>query len=184
MSAKILNTSGYKFVVLDELEVLREELKEEALSYELKGTILLSEEGCNIFLAGLEGKLNAFREWLCGDLRFSNIPWKDSWSADKPFNRMLVKIKKEIISMDAPLLCQNKGRAKSVKPQALEAWLDNGEEVILIDTRNDYEYKLGSFEKAIKMDLDHFREFPEKLKHFCQHYAIKNCDFLYGWYSL
>ncbi|MCD6046502.1 MAG: sulfurtransferase [Gammaproteobacteria bacterium] len=160
----ILNTSAYKFVALDQLDELRTKLKEKAIACNLKGTILLSPEGVNVFLAGLADDLNAFRAWLEQDGRFLDLPWKDSWSEKAPFNRMLVKLKKEIISMDAPMICQENQRAKSVTPEQLKAWLDAGEEVVMLDTRNDYEYKLGSFQNAIRMDLDHFREFPEKVK--------------------
>jgi UPF0176 protein len=163
-NSHILNTSAYKFVALDQLEELRAKLKEKAIACHLKGTILLSPEGINVFLAGLADDLNVFRAWLEQDKRFLDLPWKDSWSEEAPFNRMLVKLKKEIISMDAPMICQENQRAKSVAPEQLKAWLDAGEEVVMLDTRNDYEYKLGSFENAIRMDLDHFREFPEKIK--------------------
>ena len=162
--SSVLNTSGYKFIPLDHLEDLRLVLKEKALAHQLKGTILISEEGANIFLAGSVENLNIFRTWLEEDPRFLNIPWKESYSSSIPFKRMLVKIKKEIISMDAPMLCQQQDRAKSVEPEQLKAWLDAGEEVVLLDTRNDYEYRLGSFENAVLMGLDHFREFPEKIK--------------------
>ena len=108
--------------------------------------------------------LNRFRDWLAQDARFDNMPWKDSWTETVPFKRMLVKIKKEIISMNAPLICQQHDRAKAVEPKTLQAWLDSGEEVIMLDTRNDYEMKMGSFENAIQLDIHNFRDFPEKVK--------------------
>lgn len=164
MSGNILNISGYKFIALDCLEFLREKLKAKAIECALKGTILLSLEGCNIFLAGTQMDLDTFRNWLEQDPHFLNIPWKDSWSKEKPFSRMLVKIKKEIISMDAPMICQNDKRAKTVSAKQLKAWLDEAQDIVLLDTRNDYEYKLGTFENAVAMGLDHFREFPEKVQ--------------------
>lgn len=166
MSCPILNTSGYKFVVLDQLDDLRAKFKEQTAALQLKGTILLSEEGVNIFLAGREESLNAFRAGLIEDSRFLDIPWKDSWSEAQPFNRMLVKIKKEIISMDAPMLCQNTAkRARSVAPTELQEWLaQNHDEVVLLDTRNTYEVRLGSFDQALTLTIDHFRQFPNKIK--------------------
>jgi len=166
MPCNILNTSGYKFVVLDHLDDLRATLKEQLAIWQLKGTILISEEGVNIFLAGLEESLNAFRHWLMQDERFLDIPWKDSWSESQPFNRMLVKIKKEIISMDAPMLCQSAAkRARSVSPTELQQWLaQNRDAVIMLDTRNTYEVRLGSFDQALTLAIDHFREFPSKIK--------------------
>jgi UPF0176 protein len=166
MNLPTLNTSGYKFVALDELDSLRAQLKEKVAALPLKGTILLSLEGVNMFLAGDEVALNDFRAWLIKDARFLDIPWKDSWSDTQPFNRMLVKIKKEIISMDAPMICQKTAkRAKAVSPTELKHWLDqNSDDVVLLDTRNDYEVRLGSFQQAIELAMDHFREFPEKVK--------------------
>ncbi len=161
----ILNISGYKFILLNNISELQTAFKEKAAALGLKGTILLSGEGINIFMAGTPDSINAFRGYLEEDERFLNIPWKDSWSATIPYKRLLIKIKKEIISMNAPMICQNQQRAKTVAPKELKAWLDNqDEQVIMLDTRNDYEYRLGSFHNAVKLDLDHFREFPEKIK--------------------
>lgn len=175
MSRNILNISGYQFVVLDHLDDLRATLKEQTAALALKGTILISEEGINIFLAGLESAIEAFRSWLSQDMGFVDIPWKDSWSETQPFNRMLVKIKKEIISMDAPLLCQTLAkRAPAVTPKVLQKWLEeNPEEVVLLDTRNDYEVRLGSFQHALTLSIDHFRQFQKKLKRCCRHYKIR-----------
>ena len=88
--SSVLNTSGYKFIPLDHLEDLRLVLKEKALAHQLKGTILISEEGANIFLAGSVENLNIFRTWLEEDPRFLNIPWKESYSSSIPFKLMLI----------------------------------------------------------------------------------------------
>lgn len=170
----ILNISGYKFVALDNLPELRARFKEKALELDLKGTILLSEEGINAFLAGLPENVRAFCHYLEEDLRFLDMPWKDSYSVDRPFNRMLVRIKKEIISMGQPMICQEHGRrAKAVSTKQLAEWLDKKDDVVLLDTRNDYEVRLGSFENALRLDLHHFRNFPEKVKELLPHIGKK-----------
>lgn len=163
MTLTILNTSAYKFVSLDDLSELRERVKAYATECELKGTVLLSAEGINVFLAGVPSQLNAFRSWLTQDMRFDAMPWKDSWSPQQPFKRLLVKLKKEIISMGMPMVQPEQLRAQTVQPLELKTWLDQHEDVVLLDTRNDYEVRLGTFDQAITLDLQTFRSFPEKV---------------------
>lgn len=164
MTLPILNTSAYQFIRLTDLPMWRERVKAKAEQCQLKGTVLLSLEGINIFLAGEPQALNDFRQWLEQSLHLQDVPWKDSWSPEQPFKRLLVKLKKEIISMGAPDLVLDNVRAKAVSPETLKTWLDAGEEVVLLDTRNDYEVRLGTFDQAITLDLQTFRAFPEKVK--------------------
>lgn len=163
MTLPILNTSAYQFVRLTDLPMWRELVKAKAEQYQLKGTVLLSGEGINIFLAGVPQDLNDFRQWLEHSLHLKDVPWKDSWSPEQPFKRLLVKLKKEIISMGAPDLVLDNSRAKAVSPETLKAWLDAGDDVVLLDTRNDYEVRLGTFDQAVTLDLQTFRAFPEKV---------------------
>src|SRR5688500_7950620 len=99
---QILNAAAYKFVTLHELPILRAELRDRAFARKLRGTILLAPEGINLFLAGEPGPLESFLSELCGDSRFADLPIKRSYSTEQPFNRMLVKIKREIITMNQP----------------------------------------------------------------------------------
>ena len=102
MTEKFLNIAGYKFVVIPDRDALRRPFKEKCDSLDLKGTILLSYEGINIFVAGLEPNIIEFREWLGEDERFIDIPFKESNSDSQPFNRMNVRLKHEIISVGLP----------------------------------------------------------------------------------
>ena len=96
MTEMYLNIAGYTFVTLPDRDHLRQPFKKKCDSLELKGTILLSHEGINIFVAGLESSITQFREWLNEDDRFSTIPFKESLSDNQPFNRMNVRLKKKI----------------------------------------------------------------------------------------
>lgn len=169
----VLNTSAYKFVSLHDLPQWREEIKTRAQTHGLKGTVLLSAEGINIFLAGQPEALQAFRAWLEEHACFQGLPWKDSLSPEQPFKRLLVKLKKEIISMGVPTIVPEHNRAKSVQPTELKAWLDQNEDVVLLDTRNDYEVRLGTFDEAVVLDLQTFRAFPEKVTALLEAYRHK-----------
>ena len=99
---EFLNISAYRFVELDDLPVLRETLRRACVEAGLKGTILLAPEGINLVLAGVPERLHNWAAWLRTDVRFAGIEPKESWSDHQPFNRMLVKLKKEIITMRQP----------------------------------------------------------------------------------
>jgi UPF0176 protein len=163
-----LNISAYKFVEIASLDGLRAELRERCVAAGLKGTVLLSHEGINLFLAGVEARLREVLAWLTADPRFAGLPVKESWSAEQPFNRMLVKIKREIITMKQPMIRPLAGRAPHVDAPTLKRWLDQGHddegrEVALLDTRNSFEVAIGSFENAIAPPLTSFGEFPERV---------------------
>lgn len=165
----ILNISAYKFVPLDDTQVLRETLLERALERQLKGTILLAEEGINLFLAGPTDAVRGFIDALHADMRFADISPKESWSNQQPFKKMLVKVKREIIRMDHPTIRPALGRAPSVAPATVKRWLDQGHDdqgrpVVTLDTRNDFEVDEGTFEGAIDWRIRKFTDFPGALR--------------------
>ncbi|MES2353392.1 MAG: sulfurtransferase [Pseudomonadota bacterium] len=160
----IINIAAYRFVTLTDLPELRIHLKEKCLSLELRGTILLASEGINLFLAGTREHINEFTDFLTEDKRFAGMEFKESPSSHLPFNRMLVKLKKEIISMGMPEISPAEHPAPSVTAETLKSWLDEGRDVVLLDTRNDYEVRLGTFNHAQHLDLETFRAFPEEVK--------------------
>jgi UPF0176 protein len=165
----ILNISTYKFVPLPDALVLRESLLASALALGLKGTILLAEEGINLFLAGPAVDVRAFVAQLHLDMRFSDITPKESWSEQVPFKKMLVKVKREIIRMDHPTIRPALGRAPAASPATVKRWLDagvddEGRQVVTLDTRNTYEVDDGTFDNAIDWRLNKFTEFPQALK--------------------
>ncbi len=165
----ILNISAYKFVPLPDAPALREVLLGRAVGLQLKGTILLAEEGINLFLAGPADDVRGFVAQLHTDPRFADIAPKESWSASQPFKKMLVKVKREIIRMDCPTIQPAAGRAPAVAAATVKRWLDagvddNGRPVVTLDTRNDFEVDAGTFEGAIELRISKFTEFPHALQ--------------------
>ncbi len=168
MQGKFLNISAYRFVSLDDLVLLRERLRVACAEAGLKGTVLLAPEGINLFLAGEPDRLTAWVAWLKTDKRFANIEAKESWSDHQPFNRMLVKLKKEIITMRQPQVKPIGVRAPAVRPRDLKRWLDAGHDdsgraVVLLDTRNAFEIAIGTFEGAIDPGIRSFSQFAERV---------------------
>jgi UPF0176 protein len=161
----IVNLSAYKFISLDDLPGLRERVLERCDALALKGTILLAPEGINLFLAGSREAVDAFMAWLREDVRFADMVPKESLSDGVPFGRMRVRLKKEIITMRMPTIRPEGGRAPAVAPATLRRWLaqgrdDEGRELVLLDTRNDYETDVGLFERAVDYRIASFTEFP------------------------
>ncbi len=164
----ILNISAYKFIPLPDAQALRELLLQRANALQLKGTVLLAEEGINLFLAGPEWYVRGFIAQLHQDARFADIAPKESWTDIQPFKKMLVKVKGEIIRMNYPTIRPANGRAPAVAPATVKRWLDQGHDdegraVVTLDTRNDYEVDAGTFENTIDWRLTKFTEFPQAL---------------------
>ena len=159
----IVNIAAYKFVELDRLPERREQIRELGRKLELKGTVLLSEEGINLFIAGSREAIEKFLAELRSDMRLSDLVVKESLSERQPFTRMLVKIKNEIISFGVDGIDPRQRTSPKLPPEQLKQWLDEGRSVHLLDTRNDYEVEVGTFRNAHVLGIDHFREFPEAI---------------------
>ena len=166
MSAAFLNISVYKFTPFEagELPPIRERLLALCVAQSLKGTILLSTEGINLFVAGPADHIHALLAELRAVRGLADLAPKESLSAEQPFNRMLVKIKKEIISFGVDGIDPARAPAPKLSPRTLKQWLDEGRPVTLLDTRNDYEVRLGTFKGAVDPRIDHFREFPDAVR--------------------
>lgn len=163
-----LNISTYRFCELSELDTLRDQILQACLERNLKGTILLAEEGINMFLAGEEAQIRDFLIGLNQFAPLADLVTKDSWSEYQPFKKMLVKVKDEIIRMNHPTIQAYKKRAPSVSSQELKKWLkngcdDQGKPIVLLDTRNAFEVDYGTFQNAIHFDLEKFSDFPQAL---------------------
>lgn len=163
-----LNISAYKFVAIEAPKDLQVELRQRCAAAGLKGTILLAPEGINLFLAGVEENLRDVLAWLTADARFAQLPVKESWSVEQPFNRMLVKIKREIITMRHPMIRPMDQRAPHVDALTLKRWLDQGHDdtgapIKLLDTRNVFEVEIGTFENALTPPLKSFGQFPAQV---------------------
>lgn len=164
VSNEILNVSAYKFVRLDQLASRKQYLKALADSLLLKGTILLSPEGINLFLSGAPEGIHLFFEQLRKDPALSDVEPKESFSPAQPFRRMLVRLKKEIIAFGIPDIQPDKRTSPKLKAAELKRWLDEGRELILLDVRNDYEIELGTFRDARDLKIHHFRDFPQAIQ--------------------
>jgi UPF0176 protein len=167
-SMSILNISAYRFVGLDDLPALRERVLAQCHALALKGTILLAPEGINLFLAAPREAIDAFMTWLREDSRFAGLEAKESFSDEPPFKRMRVRLKKEIITLRHPTIRPAAGRAPAVDAFTLKRWLDqghddHGRDVVLLDTRNDYETDAGMFPQAVDYRIASFTELPAAL---------------------
>lgn len=161
---KVTNLAAYRFVELSGLKELREELLALCKDAGLKGTILLSVEGINLFVAGAEQGVDQLMARLRQIRGLEDFAGKVSVSDDQPFRRMLVRIKKEIISFGIEGVVPGKRTSPKLSAKELKRWLDEGRKITLLDTRNDYEVKLGTFEGAIVPDIHTFREFPKAVR--------------------
>lgn len=162
-----LHIASYKFIFFENLPALRREFIERTQALGLKGTILLAEEGINLMVAGLATAIRDFKKTLREYPALRDLKFKESLCQEMPFNRMLVKIKKEVI----PLGVTVRSPAPRISARQLKTWLDENREIVLLDTRNHYEIRLGTFNNAVHLNLGHFRDFaaracelPEALK--------------------
>ena len=164
MSNQVTNIAGYRFVNLEDRDELRQPFRDITDSLNLKGTILLSENGINFFLAGTQKAIDEYISFLNKDSRFKNIPLHISYTNYQPFRRMLVRLKKEIIALGMDEIRPEEYTGEFIEPKDFKKWLDDEKEMIVLDTRNDYELRLGTFEKAIDLNIKSFRQFPEAIK--------------------
>jgi UPF0176 protein len=163
---KILNIAAYKFVALDRLPELKAGIAQALAARRILGTVLLAEEGINLFLAAESAAIHDFLAWLRLDARLQELDIKQSWSAAQPFGKRLVKIKPEIIRMNHPAIQPAAGRAPALDAATLKRWLDQGRDddgrpLAMLDTRNTYEVDAGTFRRAIDWRLEKFTEFPQ-----------------------
>ena len=166
----ILNIAAYLFVAIDDADALALRLRERAEADALRGSVLVTPEGLNLFLAGGEASLRGFLDWLRNDPRFASLYAKESWSETVPFARLKVKRKDEVIAFRrehaSPLDAGE--RAPAVEPATLQRWIaqghdDAGRRLVLLDTRNREEFGFGTFKGALTLPIDNFTELPDAL---------------------
>ena len=153
----------YKFVALEDYKAIRQPLLEAMESNGIKGTLLLASEGINGTVSGTQEGIDALLAWLNSDDRFNPISFKLSYHDNQPFYRTKVKLKKEIVTMGVEGIDPRKTVGTYVKPKGWNALISDPD-VLLIDTRNDYEIEIGTFEHAVNPNTKTFREFPEYVK--------------------
>lgn len=165
----VLNLAAYRFWPIHDPAVLRETLLNSGKALGIKGTILVAPEGLNASLAGPESACRDMLATLRAVPGFAELEAKESWSADIPFKRFKVKLKQEIIRMDHPTIRPVEGRAPAVDSKTLARWLDrghddNGQPVVMLDTRNDFEVDFGKFENTLDWRIQKFTQFPQAVQ--------------------
>ena len=153
----------YKFVSLENHQEIRAPLLKVMESHDIRGTLLLAHEGINGTVAGTRQGIDGLLDWLRKDPRLSDLDWKESLTSQMPFKRTRVKLKKEIVTMGMEDIDPRHTVGTYVSPAE---WNDllNDPEVLLVDTRNDYEVQVGTFKNAINPKTETFREFPDYVK--------------------
>lgn len=150
----------YRFVRLEDYENLRGPLLAFCEARGIRGTLLLAEEGINGTIAGTAQAISEVLAYLKKDDRLADLECKFSYNTDRPFLRMKVKLKKEIVTMGRPGIDPNQCVGRYASPEQWNTLVDDPE-CLVIDTRNDYEVEIGTFQGAINPNTTSFREFPE-----------------------
>ena len=158
-SEDVVVAALYRFVALPDYRELRGEILKRCETWDLRGTLLLAAEGINGTVAGSRSGIDALLAYLRADERLAELEHKESFTHAQPFLRMKVKLKREIVTMGVPSVDPNRVVGTYVEA---ENWneLIADPDVILVDTRNDYELRIGSFRGALDPDIRTFRDFP------------------------
>lgn len=161
----IINLAAYQFQMIPRktLPDLKNKIKQHCDALDMRGLILLSHEGINLMVAGDATATDDFKQYMSKQTPFSHLYFKESFSQDKPFRKMLVKIKAFSIPFADLPVNPSKKTAPYLTPEALKSWFEQKKPFILLDTRNDYEVRLGTFDNAIHFHLKKFTDFPTAL---------------------
>ena len=162
-TGSIVVCAMYKFVTLDNFEAIRPSLLQVMEDNLIRGTLLLASEGINGTVAGSREAIDTLLAWFKHDERLADIDYKESYTDIPPFHCTKVKLKKEIVTMGVEGIDPKQVVGTYVDPKN---WNDliSDPEVVLVDTRNDYEYQVGTFRNAINPNTETFREFPQYVK--------------------
>lgn len=164
MPAPFLTAAFYQFVSLPDYAQRKAPLLALCEQRHVKGLILLASEGINSTIAGAADDVRAVLAYLRADPLLANLQHKESWSDKPPFHRMKVRLKKEIVTMNVPGISPTHMAGTYVKPQDWNALIADPD-VVVVDTRNDYEVEIGTFAHAINPNLKTFAELPDWLDH-------------------
>ena len=162
----------YKFTRLDDFEEIQDPLKLFLDSLNIRGTLLLAREGVNGTIAGDNDSIMKFLDYLQKDKRLVGLEYKFSYSEKPPFKRLKVKLKKEIVTLGVSNIDPTFSSGTYVKPADWNE-LINDPDVVLIDTRNNYEFEIGSFKGSINPNTETFRQFPAYTKNNLEKYRDK-----------
>ena len=170
---EFLNVAGYKFEPLENLDSLIPEFQNKCDELGLKGSVYLSPNGINFSIAGTEEDMDTYIKFMEEDSRFRDIPLKKTFSETQPFRRMKVRLKKEIISLGRDDINPSELTGDYISPRELFEMYETKEDVIVLDTRNEYETRVGLFENAVDLQLDTFRDFPSAIETLPEEYKDK-----------
>lgn len=163
----IINVSGYRFTKLDYLPVLQADMDAALRATGVLGTILLADEGINIALSGNREQIDGAVQYFQNHAKFQDIWLKESASEEKPFSKLKVRIRHEIIAFDGAGASDRQLQrpdAPALDPATLANWLEEGRDITLLDTRNTYEIESGTFAAAEHLNIAHFRDFQTAIK--------------------
>ncbi|HEY9749706.1 MAG TPA: rhodanese-related sulfurtransferase [Allocoleopsis sp.] len=160
---EIVVAALYKFVSLPDFAEKKTPLLAYCLEQEIKGTLLLAEEGINGTIAGTRAAIDTVLSFLRSDPRLADLEHKESYTDTPPFDRLKVRLKKEIVTLGVPEVDPNQKVGTYVSPKEWNTLISDPE-VVLIDTRNDYEVQIGTFQGACNPQTASFREFPEYVR--------------------
>lgn len=164
---QIIVCAMYKFVTLENYKQMQKPILDMMVKNNVKGTFLLANEGINGTVAGTFEGITELLKYLKTDKRLADIDHKESYHDKMPFYRSKVKLKKEIVTLGISSIDPNKICGEYVKPKDWNKLISDPD-VVLLDTRNEYEIQIGTFKNAINPHTDNFRELPE--------YVDKNLD--------
>ncbi|MGB1091739.1 MAG: rhodanese-related sulfurtransferase, partial [Oceanobacter sp.] len=150
----------YKFVTLEDYQDIQPRLLERLLELDIKGTLLLAKEGINGTVSGSRDSIDAMLAYLQADPRLADLGYKESYTEEQPFYRTRVKLKKEIVTMGVEGIDPRQVVGTYVEPKDWNALISDPD-VLLVDTRNDYEVNVGTFKGALDPETKTFREFPQ-----------------------
>ena len=161
-----INISAYRFIDLENLSLdeLQDKFKNKAQELQIKGTVLLSQEGINLYLAGKVSAIDLFKIFLDEFKEFKGLTYKQSFSDNIPYKRLFVKIKQELIPLGRPDVKPAKFTAPYLSPEKFKQWYEENHDMVVLDTRNDYELDFGTFDNAINLNIKHFRHFPTAIE--------------------
>jgi UPF0176 protein len=162
-SPRIVVCALYHFVRLDNFKALQAPLLAVMQVHAVKGTILLAHEGINGTIAGTRAGIDATLAWLKQDPRLHDLDHKESFDDEIPFYRSKVKLKNEIVTMGVEGIDPNRTVGTHIEPKDWNALISDPD-VLLIDTRNEYEIEIGTFQGALNPHTDSFRELPEYVR--------------------
>ena len=162
LQAVYLNISGYRFTQVENVSATLDCIEDFCSELDVKGSIFVAMEGINISLAGNILAIQTFISKLNEDTRFANIRFHQTYSKNIPFNKLIFKIKNELVPLGKSPFNSESFTHQYLPAKKLQQWLDEGKDITLLDMRNEFEFELGTFEGAQHLHLNGFRQLPSK----------------------